>query len=185
MSLQERLNEYVRACFTGIWIESHQHHDAIVDIAKLCRQQEWQLASWDIEQGLQVPGAEVDAASSGPLAAIRSVNSLATPDGTAILVLQNFHRFMQSAEIVQALAQQVVAGKQNRTILIVLSPVVQLPTELEKMFVVIEHELSGANSSPKGPFHPTASCGWLELRSSHRIYGCIRVGPNGRDLDPP
>ena len=45
--------------------------------------------------------------------------------------------------------------------------------------------LSGANSSPKGPLHPTSTCGWLELRSSHHIYGCIRVGPNGRDLDPP
>ena len=39
------------------------------------------------------------------------------------------------------MASQIIAGKQNRTILIVLSPIVQLPTELEKMFVVIEHEL--------------------------------------------
>jgi hypothetical protein len=56
-------------------------------------------------------------------------------------VLQNFHRFLQSAEIVQALSQQVIAGKQNRTIVVVLSPVVQLPVELEKLFVVLEHEL--------------------------------------------
>jgi hypothetical protein len=70
-----------------------------------------------------------------------AVNSLATADGTAILVLQNFHRFLQSAEIVQALSQQVIAGKQNRTIVVVLSPVIQLPVELEKLFVVLEHEL--------------------------------------------
>ncbi|MCA9165514.1 MAG: AAA family ATPase, partial [Planctomycetales bacterium] len=36
---------------------------------------------------------------------------------------------------------QVVAGKQNRTIVIVLAPVVSLPVELEKLFVVLEHEL--------------------------------------------
>ncbi len=141
MSLQERLNEYVRACFTGIWIESHEHQDALTEIAQLCHQQDWRLATWDIEQGLQLPGMEVEAASSDPLAAIRSINSLATPDGAAILVLQNFHRFIQSAEVGQLLASQIIAGKQNRTILIVLSPIVQLPTELEKMFVVIEHEL--------------------------------------------
>jgi hypothetical protein len=50
---------------------------------------------------------------------------------------------MQSPEIIQAMARQIVAGKQNRTILAVLFPVVQIPTELEKMFVVIEHELPG------------------------------------------
>ncbi|WP_339613538.1 AAA family ATPase, partial [uncultured Rubinisphaera sp.] len=99
------------------------------------------MATWDIEQGLKIPGAEVDAGASDPLAAIRSLNSLASPDGTALLVLQNFHRFMQSAEIVQALAQQVVTGKQNRTIILVLAPVVSLPVELEKLFVVLEHEL--------------------------------------------
>ncbi|HJN08224.1 MAG TPA: AAA family ATPase [Pirellulaceae bacterium] len=141
MQLSQQLAEYVRACFTGLWIESHEHQDALVAIAQLCRQEDWQLAMWDIEQGLRVPGAETEAGGADPLAAIRAVNSLATPDGTAILVLQNFHRFMQSAEIVQALAQQIVSGKQNRTFIVVLSPLVSIPIELEKLFVVLEHEL--------------------------------------------
>jgi hypothetical protein len=141
MSLTQRLSEYVRACFTGIWIESHEHQDALAAIAQLCRQEDWRMASWNIEEGLRVQEAEADAAGSDPLAAIRSVNSLVTDNGTAILVLQNFHRFMQSAEIVQALAQQIVTGKQNRTFIVVLSPVIQIPVELEKLFVVLEHEL--------------------------------------------
>ncbi|MFZ9090061.1 MAG: hypothetical protein ACO3FE_08215 [Planctomycetaceae bacterium] len=33
MSLTERLAEYVRACFSGIWIESHEHQDALVAIS--------------------------------------------------------------------------------------------------------------------------------------------------------
>ena len=81
--------------------------------------------------------------AADPLAAIGAINSLATSDGTAILVLVNFHRFMQSPEVIQAMARQIVAGKQNRTFVIVLSPVVQVPTELEKQIVVIEHELPG------------------------------------------
>ena len=142
MPLAERLAEYVRACFTGIWIESHEHQDALTEIAQLCRDEQWSLATWDIEAGLSVSGqSESDANSNDPLAAIRAINALATPDGTAILVLQNFHRFTQSAEVVQALARQIITGKQNRTIVVVLSPVVQIPTELEKMFVVMEHDL--------------------------------------------
>lgn len=145
MSMQQKLGEYVRACFTGIWIESHEHADAIVAIAQLCRQEEWLLATWNIGSGLRAAGANAEAGGNDPLAAIRALNSLANPDGSTILVLENFHRFLSSAEIVQAVAEQVVAGKQNRTILVVLAPVVQLPVELEKLFVVVEHELPDRN----------------------------------------
>ena len=142
MSLTERLSEYVRACFTGIWIESHEHQDALAEIAQLCRQERWSLATWDMESGLSVAGnAATDGNAQDPLAAIRSIGALATADGTAILVLQNFHRFLQSTEIVQALSKQILAGKQNRTILVILSPVVQIPVELDKLFVVVEHDL--------------------------------------------
>ena len=122
MGLSQPFREYVRACFTGLWIESHEHADAITEIAALCREEEWRLATWDIESGLAIAGqaTAVDAGGQDPLAAIRSVNALATDGGTAILVLHNFHRFLQSAEIVQALAKQILTGKQNRTFIVVL-----------------------------------------------------------------
>ena len=143
MNLRERLAEYVQACFTGIWIESHEHQDALSEITTLCREQAWRLAVWNIESGLQVPDqSETPSdATSDPLSAIRAARSLASSDGTAILVLENFHRFLQSAEIVQAVMRQVISGKQNRVIVVVLAPVVQLPIELEKLFVVLEHDL--------------------------------------------
>ena len=126
MTLTERLTEYISACFTGIWIESHEHEDALREIAQLCRDQQWNVATWNIDSGLQMPGAEqpADAGGNDPLAAIRSINALAGPESSAILVLQNFHRFTGSVEIVQALAQQIVAGRQNRCFVVVLAPVV-------------------------------------------------------------
>ena len=78
-----------------------------------------------------------------PLAAVRAVGSLATPDGTSLFVFRNLHRFLGSIEIVQALDSAIAAGKQARTILVVLEPVVQVPAELERQFVVLEHELPG------------------------------------------
>ena len=104
------------------------------------------LATWDIEQGLRQPGQakpSADSAAGDPLAAIRSLHSLAGNVGTGLLVLTNLHRFLGSAEIVQALIHQITAGKHSRTFVIVLSPVVQIPTELEKLIVVIEHDLPG------------------------------------------
>jgi hypothetical protein len=100
----------------------------LADIAGLCRQENWRLATWDLDRGLNVAGIEAGQPDAGggadPLAAIRSLGAMASPDGSALLVLVNFHRFLQSAEIVQALAQQIAAGKQNRTFVVILSPLV-------------------------------------------------------------
>ena len=143
MPFAERLAEHVRACFTGIWIESHEHEAALRDIARLCHAEDWRLATWDIDRGLRLPGQAAGTAGSAgdPLAAIRALHSLAGAETSALLVLPNFHRLLQSAEVVQALAHQIVTGKQNRTFVVILSPVVQVPVELEKLFVVIEHDL--------------------------------------------
>jgi hypothetical protein len=143
MTLRESVTEYVRACFTGIWIESCEHEDALAEIAGMCHEQDWQLAHWDIDAGLQVSGQAESAEEleKDPLAAVRSISGLAQPDGTALLVLRNFHRFLGSPEIVQALIRQITLGKQHRCFVIILAPVVDLPKELEKLFVVVEHDL--------------------------------------------
>ena len=145
MTLNERLSELVRAAFAGIWVQSFEHDDALIEIARLCRQNSWSLASWDADRGLSIAGQSTEAASlvnaADPLSAIKALNGLSSTDGTALLVLRNFHRFLSSAEIVQALDTAIAAGKQNRTFLVVLSPVVQIPVELERQFVVLEHDL--------------------------------------------
>ena len=141
MSLRNRLAEYVRACFTGIWIESHEHQDALAEIAKLCREQAWKLAVWNVDSGMSGQDQSTIPATNDPLSAVRAAGALASPDSTAILVLENFHRFLSSAEIVQALLRQILNGKQNRVILVILAPIVQIPLELEKLFMVLEHDL--------------------------------------------
>ena len=138
-TLSKRLSEYVAGCFTGIWIESREPQEALVEIAGLCREEQWQLATWNLDDGLQVSGQSV-ADVSDPLAAIKAAGSLGD-GGTSLLVLENFHRLLGSAEVVQTLANQVHAGKQTRSIIVVLAPLVDLPAELEKLFVVLEHAL--------------------------------------------
>ena len=151
MTLAERLSEYVRTAFSGIYIRSQEHDDAIAEIARLCRDQSWSLATWDVDRGLSIAGrsegTQVVPGAADPLAAIRSLAAMATPEGTALLVLRNFHRFLGSAEVVQALDSQVVAGKQARTFVVILAPVVQVPVELEKLFVVVKHDLPGHGSA--------------------------------------
>ena len=142
MNLSACLREHIAAAFTGLWLHSFEHEDALAEIARLCKDNDWTLAVWDTDRGLQIAG-QATATASDPVAAIKAINALESDNGAAILALPNFHRFLSSAEVVQAVTHQIQLGKQNRTFLLILAPVVQIPTELERQFVVIEHELPG------------------------------------------
>ena len=56
MTLAERLSEYVRAASAASGSSRFEHDDAIAEIARLCRQQGWTLATWDIDRGLSLAG---------------------------------------------------------------------------------------------------------------------------------
>jgi hypothetical protein len=137
MRLAEQLRDYVNAAFTGLWIHTQEPDEAEREILEHSRPEGWTIAIWDIARGLHVLGtAEAPPAETtggDPLAALRALRSLAQPSGTTLLVLHNFHRFLNSPEIVQTAFTELVSGKERRTFIVVLSPAVQITLELEKI----------------------------------------------------
>jgi hypothetical protein len=143
MKLAQEITEYVNAAFAGLWIQTHEPDEAEREILQHAQEMKWRIAVWDTARGLRIPGTKTEGETGAgePLAALRALPSLAQAKGTALLLLHNFHRFLNQPEVIQTAFQQIVAGKQQRTFLVVLSPLVQIPVELEKLFVVIEHAL--------------------------------------------
>jgi hypothetical protein len=143
MTLTEQLTDYVHAAFTGLWVVTAEPDEAERDLTRLAREQGWRLAAWDVAAGLRFPNEPREAAADAgdPLAVLRALPALADGSGTTLLLLHNFHKFLGNPEVVQTAFAQLVAGKQRRSFLVVLAPVVQVPVELEKLFVVLEHPL--------------------------------------------
>jgi hypothetical protein len=145
MKLADQLTDYVHAAFSGLWITTQEPDEAEREIAQHAQAQGWRLAVWDVAHGLRLPGnptpSRPESGAGDPLAALRALPALADRTGTALLLLHQFHRFLNNPEVIQAAFGQLVAGKQQRTFLVVLAPVVQLPPELEKLFVVVDHAL--------------------------------------------
>lgn len=145
MKLADQITDYIHAAFTGIWIQSFEPDEAERELVQHARQNQWKIAVWDVAAGLRLPGsqngAQAETGAGDPLAALRALPALADAQGTALLVLHNFHKFLANPEVIQTTFAQLVAGKQQRTFIVVLSPVVQIPVELEKLFVVLEHSL--------------------------------------------
>lgn len=145
MSLTDQLTDYVNAAFTGLWVQTHEADEAEREIVQHARQQKWKIAVWDMANGLRLPGSpnspRPDNGDGEPLSALRALPALAEPNGTALLLLHNFHRHLSNPEVVQTTFNQLIAGKRQRTFIVVLAPVVQIPVELEKLFVVLTQPL--------------------------------------------
>ena len=151
MTLIRQLTDYIHAAFTGLWVQTFEPDEAERELVEHGRQTGWTVAVWDIARGLRLPTSNGVSApdAADPISVLRGLPALApeessetgTDIGTTLVLLPNFHRFLNSAEIVQVLAEQLTVGKQRRIFVVVLSPVVQIPLELEKRFVIIEHAL--------------------------------------------
>src|SRR3954447_18642656 len=122
MSLTAQLLDYVNACFTGLWVQTQEPDEAEREIVQLARQHKWRIASWDIAGGMRSPlssgQAAPETAGGDPLAAVRALPALADPDGTALLILHAYHRFLNNPEVVQTVFRQLMLGKQQRTFLV-------------------------------------------------------------------
>ena len=64
MTLTDQLTDYVHAAFSGLWIQTHEPDEAEREIVHHARQQHWNVAVWDIAQGLRLPQL-ADTASPG------------------------------------------------------------------------------------------------------------------------
>lgn len=142
-----RVRELVHACFSGVYIETLEPDEALRELAQLAQRESWRLGAWDCETGLTLPERETTlpdmAGVTDPLAVLRAAGQLSAGAGTTLLVFRNLHRFLGATDLLEALSRQVACGKHTRTFLVILAPVVILPPEIEKQFIVVEHELPG------------------------------------------
>ena len=140
-SLSTEIWELVRAGFSGIWIETQEPSESTLELSAMCAEHELRLLAWNLDSGLRNIGGEpLVNDQADPLTAVRMLGTV--PEGqTTLLILENFHRFIESPEISQAMLTQLQLGKQLGRHIIVLAPMVRLPRELERQFVVISHAL--------------------------------------------
>ena len=137
------LRDYIAASFSGLWLQTYEPDEAILEIAQLCHSNSWQLATWDLQRGLSVPGSTVpdQTAVGDPLAAVAWVGQPSNSGETRILVMRNLHRLLNNPLLIQAIERQIQQGKSDRSFLVALAPSAELPPELEKLFVVLDHPL--------------------------------------------
>ena len=72
MSLATEIWELVRAAFSGIWIETHEASEAVLEISTLGREHGLRILAWNLDTGMRtISGDEVVQESTDPLSAVR------------------------------------------------------------------------------------------------------------------
>ena len=128
------LQNYLKAGYPGFYIETEEPLRAISSIETAT----WQSFCWDCLRGLTEPetGRIVEDLPD-PLAAVKWLGERSD----TVLMVQNFHHFIASVEIIQEIQNSIPLWKASGCCLVMVGPPVRLPQEIEKFFSILDFRL--------------------------------------------
>lgn len=157
MSLGEDIQQYLRAGFTGLWVETFEFADALREITPVCVKEGWPVVVWDFAAGIQSDSITVNKIATylsknsnyqmKPLPLAQDIPLLTQEIGSprVVWVLKNFHhqQLIFNLPIMQAIqnATQNYKGNKESPCIVIMSPIIDLPREVAKDFTIIEHAL--------------------------------------------
>ncbi len=128
------LQNYLKAGYPGFYIETEEPLRAISSI----QVPGWQSFSWDCLRGLTdtQTGRTIEDLPD-PLGALKWLGD----QNDTVLIVQNFHHFISSVEIIQEIQTSVPLWKASGCCLIMVGPPANLPQEIEKFFSIMDFRL--------------------------------------------
>lgn len=134
----QSLDTLVRARYPLIHLASWEEQRVELLLGQLARQHGKQLLSWSCTQGLRRLGGARQVAIEGsedPQKVLEVVAKLSEP---SIVVLCDFHPYLESPRVVRRLRELAHQLKSTWTTVILLSPSLNIPVELEKELSVMD-----------------------------------------------
>ena len=134
----QELDTLVRARYPLISLVSweEQRLDAILD--DLAKRHGKSLLSWSVTKGLRRVGGARGGGPEGarePMEALAAIEKLTEP---SLVVLKDFHPYLNDPAVIRGLRELAQSLKTTYTTVILLSPVLQIPVELEKEMTVLD-----------------------------------------------
>jgi SpoVK/Ycf46/Vps4 family AAA+-type ATPase len=149
MERQEEISLLIRAKYPILYIISWEERRIEDTLRQVARERRKQLYGWTVTDGIlpldDYQGPPIDSATSHPM---RALEYIASSRESAIFVLKDFHPFLDEQRghpeftlIVRRLRDVTEELKLSYKTLIVLSPILRFPVELEKDITVLDYSL--------------------------------------------
>jgi len=130
----------IRARYPLICVVSYEEDRVEKQMAALARERNRHLLIWSVTAGIVKDGQPSVPDMIDPL---RTLDYIASYPGDAIFVLRDFHPYMSEPQVVRRLRDLAHSLKDAYKNVILLSPILEVPLELEKEIAVIDYPLPG------------------------------------------
>jgi len=149
--LQRRISELevlIRARYPLIYVVTWEEGRVLALVGDLAAQRDKKVFEWSVTTGLVPGGASIqsqknrDAATQDPLVALDRVIEQVEP---AIYIFKDFHPFLakQNMAVIRRLREIAASLKNSYKTIVIVSPMMSIPMELEKDVTVVDFDLPG------------------------------------------
>src|SRR5512138_669312 len=140
----QELDVLVRARYPLVYLVTSEEQRLEAILAELAETHGKALLGWSVAKGFRREGGSKLAAGlegpREPLAALGAIEKLSDP---SLVVLKDFHPFLADPAVVRALRELAHALKSTFTTVVLLSPTLVIPPEIEKEVSVLDVPLPG------------------------------------------
>ena len=152
-SSRKQMNELevlIRARYPLIYVISWEEQRVVAQVSKIAAKLGKNVFEWSINTGLVPAGTSIqsqkhkDSATQDPLVALGNVIEHVEP---ALYVFKDFHPFLkaQNMSVIRRMREVAASLKNTFKTIILVSPMFQMPAELEKDLTVVDFDLPKEN----------------------------------------
>ena len=146
MNIQAEIETLIRARYPILYIVSSEETRVLSVIAAIAQRRQKKAFEWSFSVGLVPAGTSLqsqklrNAATKDPLTALDQVIEQVEP---AIFIFKDFHPFLtkNNFAVIRKLKEIALHLKNSFKTIILISPTLEIPTELEKEITVLNHPL--------------------------------------------
>ncbi|HSB20022.1 MAG TPA: AAA family ATPase [Anaeromyxobacteraceae bacterium] len=138
------LDTLVRARYPLLYLVSWEEQRIDAILADLAKSHGKDLLSWSVTQGLRRVESARGPGAEGPKDPVEALQAIAKLSDPTLAVLKDFHPYLSDPAVVRSLRELAHDLKSTYTTVILLSPTLAIPPELEKEVSVLDVPLPTA-----------------------------------------
>lgn len=136
---RHEIETLICARYPILYVVSWEEERVEETLLKVCKSRGKKLFVWTCTMGLLPHGARTFGQDT--VEPISALDKIMESRDAAVFLLKDFHSYLQDPTIVRKLRDLTYALKRSYKTLVILSPLLQLPPELEKEVTVVDYEL--------------------------------------------
>ncbi len=142
-SFLREIEELIRARYSLLYLVTWEEDRARRILLDLADGMKKHLFEWSITDGLRSMNASPEnrAAPKRLREPLAVLNEILQADVSAIYILKDFHVYLETPEIIRQLRDLASALRRTRKTVVLLSPALTVPTELEKSLTILDMPL--------------------------------------------